>query len=330
MKITLSLLLALVFITAPAFAGDEIETQFRESFTHLYRFTEANNPSLFQELENARLLGTLAAAKIEVVSEKVIIRVNGVEQESVAANNPVTNTIRINRARWLAIVRQPLREALALHEVAGLKKIESSSSYPLSSQYLAMFNIQPRNPGDPDSGGLPPFEKNNPDRLWKEAIINNDLTEVRRRIAEGMDVNKVVSGAPALGWAAALGFVELEGILIEAKANPNIPSVLGAYPIELAVTDGYFYMSQRHDSALYPELLAKLIRAGAKLSVSDEDGVTPLMWAAFYGQEDAVKVFIQAGADLEQRDKKGDNAYRHAIRGGWRHIAERLAHARKD
>lgn len=49
--------------------------------------------------------------------------------------------------------------------------------------------------------------------------------------------------------------------------------------------------------AVSPEAASALIRAGADVSVTDGNGTTPLMRAAFYGRPPVVRVLLAAGAD---------------------------------
>ena len=49
--------------------------------------------------------------------------------------------------------------------------------------------------------------------------------------------------------------------------------------------------------AVSPEAASALIRAGADVSVTDANGTTPLMRAAFYGRPAVVRLLLDAGAD---------------------------------
>lgn len=320
-KLVLSLLL---FISPLVTRAENIETQFRSSFVRAYEFSRVHAPDLFSLLEEHRLLGVMMAANIEVTDEKVLIQVNGVEQESVAANNPGRGSIRINRQRWNAIGDDHLFEALSIHEVAGLKGLESQSSYPISSSYLALFGLQPQIPGLPGSGGVPPFKKNDPDYLWLEAIQKNDLRTLRQFIADGYDVNKVVGGAPALAWASLLGQLDLLEILLAANADPNRHLDKGNSPLELVVTQGSLYIDVLKRPYRPVDLVRPLLKAGARVNVVDKDGATPLMWAACYGMADIVDLLLESGANPHIRDKNKQSAYDYAVIGGQKEIAKRL------
>src|SRR5207253_1989293 len=57
-----------------------------------------------------------------------------------------------------------------------------------------------------------------------------------------------------------------------------------------------------------PELIQKLLDAGADPNIPDEDGVTPLMKAANRGDPDRVIALLSAGAVPKAKDKSGRTA----------------------
>ncbi len=57
----------------------------------------------------------------------------------------------------------------------------------------------------------------------------------------------------------------------------------------------------------YLELLQLLIFKKAKPNVKDKYGFTPLLWACINGNFDFVKTLVEAGADLNERNKIGTN-----------------------
>src|SRR5262245_48665104 len=102
------LLFILALCSTSAFAASP-EQEFRQSFAALYGFCQRNVPELFRVIDESRLLGALARARIEVTDEKIYIEVSGVRQESVAENYPERRLVRINRARWQAMTDTHLR-----------------------------------------------------------------------------------------------------------------------------------------------------------------------------------------------------------------------------
>jgi|GEM_PF-4844413 len=120
--------------------GDNIGLEFHESFAAAIKKAEGRAPDLARELEAAGLTQALAVARVIVVDEPLRIRIAGKLQDSVAANERESQTIYVNRAKWQSLDDQILREAIAIHEVASLKGLETTGSYSLSSRYLIAFD----------------------------------------------------------------------------------------------------------------------------------------------------------------------------------------------
>ena len=60
------------------------------------------------------------------------------------------------------------------------------------------------------------------------------------------------------------------------------------------------------------KLIKELIKFGADVNAQDEDGESPLMYAASYGMKDASsksKLLLSLGADKSLKDKIGKTAY---------------------
>ena len=121
--------------------GDEVALQFAQAFNTAIATIEAKLPELAFKVREARLRDVLAKATILVTEETLKISFAGVEQESIAMNQPQTRTIVINRLRWSEAPDVHILEALALHEVASLAGLEDTGRYPLSSAYLALFGM---------------------------------------------------------------------------------------------------------------------------------------------------------------------------------------------
>lgn len=56
------------------------------------------------------------------------------------------------------------------------------------------------------------------------------------------------------------------------------------------------------------ELIIQLVKYGADVNARDEHKQTPLMYASFFGKEDACKTLIILGADVNAKDMQNDTA----------------------
>jgi ankyrin repeat protein len=57
-----------------------------------------------------------------------------------------------------------------------------------------------------------------------------------------------------------------------------------------------------------PEVVVALVAAGADVNAADEDGLTSLIRAAYWGKRDVVKALLDAGADAALKTKSGRSA----------------------
>lgn len=115
-------------------------------------------------------------------------------------------------------------------------------------------------------------------------------------------------GFPKEIVAELLFLGELHTRIACARAdNPNDP--WGIEVAKRALREMHVEVSQkrlfRAVETSDKETLALLLRAGLDVNLIGENGWTPLMMAAFNGNEDAALQLIQAGASLRVRDKNG-------------------------
>ena len=80
------------------------------------------------------------------------------------------------------------------------------------------------------------------------------------------------------------------------------------------------------DAALFGniEAIKQHIAAGADVNEKDEKGATPLHGAAFTGHMEVVELLIANGADVNAKDKDGGTPLLHATLSGHREIVELL------
>jgi ankyrin repeat protein len=139
-----------------------------------------------------------------------------------------------------------------------------------------------------------------------------------------VDVNAAeADGTTALHWATRNDDVALVDRLIRAGANARATNRYGVTPIALACENGSAAVVERllkagvsanttgplGETALHvcartgkPEAVKALIASGATVdTIENWRGQTPLMWAAAEGHSAAMRVLIEAGADVNAR-----------------------------
>lgn len=70
--------------------------------------------------------------------------------------------------------------------------------------------------------------------------------------------------------------------------------------------------------------LRALIKAGANPNAANEEGITPLINAAWFGCHDATRELLRCGADQSLRDNKGKSAKDLASERGHQDVEELL------
>jgi len=125
-----------------------------------------------------------------------------------------------------------------------------------------------------------------------DAAMNGDKAAVRSLLKSAADVNAAQGdGMTALHWAAMSGDLELAQMLVFAGANVRATTRLGTYtPLFLASQQGH------------APVITALLKAGSDVKAGTPNGTSPLMVAAAAGKVDAVKVLVEAGADLNAKD----------------------------
>lgn len=107
--------------------------------------------------------------------------------------------------------------------------------------------------------------------------------------------------------AALKGYLPLVKQLVDKDADVNKP---GWTPLHYAASTGQV------------AVIEFLLENSAYIDAESPNGTTPLMMAAMYGSPEAVKVLIQAGADLNIKNQLGLSALDFAVRGNRQNAKE--------
>lgn len=153
-----------------------------------------------------------------------------------------------------------------------------------------------------------------------EAIGENNLNEVNRLIAEGVDVNVhmrpsiITTARPTPLIHAVLygkGNDDIVRALIAAGADLNDTNIAG-------VTAIHFAALRRGNASI----VVDLIEAGANVNVVSIDGWTPLIFAVMSGGVNIVRILLRAGAraDIGKTDVGGGGPLHLAAKNGDKEI----------
>jgi ankyrin repeat protein len=177
----------------------------------------------------------------------------------------------------------------------------------------------------------------------------NDPRAVRVLLAKGVDPNLTDSrGRTALFTAVREGSQQaLESLLAAPQTEVNALNADGETPLMLAAIRGALPAAKAlvkrgaavnrkgwtplHYACSGPDngVAAFLIAEGAELNARSENGTTPLMMAARYGSEDAVRMLLERGADATLRNERDLDAADFAQLAGREKLAEQLQRRRR-
>lgn len=127
------------------------------------------------------------------------------------------------------------------------------------------------------------------DKTLIEAVDNRRITEVRRLVENGADINAATRGdGTALIRAAGHGELAIVDELIRLGADVNRPSRGDGNPLIAAAKHGH------------ADVVARLITAGADVNAVVAGDETALIGAARGGHLDVVTYLVEHGADVNQ------------------------------
>ncbi|WP_257281818.1 ankyrin repeat domain-containing protein [Endozoicomonas sp. ISHI1] len=165
---------------------------------------------------------------------------------------------------------------------------------PIGSRQCAMCRQNPMPMLSENTGESHP-DQFFPDQAFYNACFDEDLDQVQKSLAEGVNVNAVMNndGLNALMLACIWGHKDVVEHLINAGADLNAQTEIGSTSLHFAARKGH------------SDIVKRLIEAGADINLTLSDGSTPLSIAAEMGHTDCVKTLIEGKANLNTRTKGG-------------------------
>ncbi|WP_297730520.1 ankyrin repeat domain-containing protein [uncultured Maricaulis sp.] len=183
-----------------------------------------------------------------------------------------------------------------------------------------------------------------------EAALLGNERELFLSLLALTEVNAVTdwAGRPILHTAARVGHEAGLDVLIEAGAEIDAVDAIGFTALFEAAREGHgaavgrllragadpdhvagengMALTATHVAAIagHVDIIAALAAAGANPDVQDVAGATPLYWAAFEGQREAVLALLDAGADSDIRPDGTPDFHAVAEMLDWPDVAARL------
>ncbi len=147
-----------------------------------------------------------------------------------------------------------------------------------------------------------------------QAVKKGDINEVRRLISEEANVNAEDDDEKTpLHFAAENGHEEEVKALLNKGANVNATDNKEETPFDLTTNEKIKTLLQNTAELLKVaksgdiQKVNSLINEGANVNATDQNGKTPLHWAAVKGHKEAVEALLgKEGIDVNLADKKKD------------------------
>jgi ankyrin repeat protein len=152
-----------------------------------------------------------------------------------------------------------------------------------------------------------------PDDL-QDAVNAGDIARIQYFLARRTDVNASDLFGTPLHRAAATGQTYIANMLIDAGADLEaIGEPAGNRPLHMAALNNQ------------PKVAALLIKRGAMVDAPNQEGRTPLMIAAQFGNLEAARTLVALGADPNKEDSiYRDSSIHVAVLGGSKEMVELL------
>jgi ankyrin repeat protein len=205
-----------------------------------------------------------------------------------------------------------IRNVLKLSEEEGraLDEYIDDSVPPLS-------NVMRRWREALDKKGREPFESFPDDPI--RAAYRGDVAAVTRFLDDGFPVNAGNEvGYTMLMGAARGASLEVIRLILSRGGLATIADKRGYTPLHWVVAQS------PGDFTRQLQCVKALVDAGADINARNEDGITPLMNAAWFGCHDSLKELLRCGAGSSSRDSKGRSARDMAIERGHKDLGDML------
>ena len=139
-----------------------------------------------------------------------------------------------------------------------------------------------------------------------EEIKNGSVQRAERRTA--VTVNEIIlQGATPLFLAAEVNNLDVIKALVEAGADPLIPTERGTTPLMMAAGAGTDVQRERapEERAAAVETAKFLVERGADVNAAGQYGWTALHAASYQGMNDVIEYLVSKGAKINQKDEFG-------------------------
>ena len=185
--------------------------------------------------------------------------------------------------------------------LANLLDVEDTANFLGTSKTLARHF----------SSLLLPLRTSNNESILTGAVIlkNRELVDVLLDSGADANIQDDLHGMSALHHAALVGDPIMVNLLLKAGANPNVTGTAGCTPLHIALT---------------PAVIKSIADAGGEINKKNDDGATPIFWAASRGRHEEVTLMLQLGAEVDVKDTDGWTPLHCAAAKGFTEVVKTL------
>ena len=155
-------------------------------------------------------------------------------------------------------------------------------------------------------------------------------SKIRTIISQKGDVNQKEKNIPLLIWAVEKKYVDCVKLLLENKADPEIPPIAGSKDTPLFSCSSSLDLAEPETEKIFQtqkksyEIMKLLISHKANVKHKNMLDETPLHKSALVGRDDLCMLLIGAGADVNAQDKLGNTPLHKAAGGGYYKVVNLL------
>jgi ankyrin repeat protein len=159
-------------------------------------------------------------------------------------------------------------------------------------------------------GGIPVDSRSSAQLALVEAASNSDVEGMERAFKDGARINEPDAHNQTALVAAVAHYYEPRGTmaiwwLLDHGADPNVEGEGGEFPLHMFAIASTDVVKRPDLKPRFEEMLARLLKGGAKVSATDKLGRTPLHIAARVDNVWMAEVLIREGAKVMRRDNTG-------------------------
>ncbi|XP_037458357.1 protein S-acyltransferase 24-like isoform X1 [Triticum dicoccoides] len=185
-----------------------------------------------------------------------------------------------------AAAEAPLEAAAAAAEEALKDDVYTAAAYGDLEKLQRLVEAEGRPVGGTDASGYYALQ-------W--AVLNNRVAAAQYILEHGGDVNAVDhTGQTALHWSSVRGHIQVAELLLKEGAKVDAADLYGYQATHVAAQYG--------QTAFIYHIVAKW---NADPDVPDNDGRSPLHWAAYKGFADSIRLLLYLDAHRVRQDKEG-------------------------